>query len=79
MNISGCARSPKYSAIKENMEFGGNSRPIATRIEQLWQEIMKEYLGYSKRAIWIQAKRSTHYIHLTDPELIIESVNTLNN
>ena len=66
-------------AIRENMEFGRNSRPFATRIEQLWQEIMKEYLGYSKRAIWIQAKRSTHYIHLTEPELIIESVNTLNN
>ena len=66
-------------AIKENMEFGGNSRPFAARIEQLWQEIMKEYLGYSKRAIWIQAKKSTHYIHLTEPEIVIESVNTLNN
>jgi hypothetical protein len=40
---------------------------------------MKEYLGYSKRAIWIQAKKSTHYIHLTEPEIVIESVNTLNN
>ena len=53
--------------------------PFAARIEQLWQEIMKEYLGYSKRAIWIQAKKSTHYIHLTEPEIVIESVNTLNN
>ncbi|MBE5901423.1 MAG: alpha/beta hydrolase [Lachnospiraceae bacterium] len=61
-------------AIRENMEFGRNSRPFATRIEQLWQEIMKEYLDYSKRAIWIQAKRSTHYIHLMEPEIIIESV-----
>ena len=64
-------------AIKENMEFGGNSRPFAARIEQLWQEIMKEYLDYSERAIWMQAKKSTHYIHLTEPELIIESVNNL--
>lgn len=64
-------------AIKENMEFGRNSRSFAVRIEQLWQEIMKEYLGYSKRAIWIQAKKSTHNIHLTEPEIITESVNDI--
>ena len=64
-------------AIRENMEFGRNSRSFAARIEQLWQEIMKVYLDYSERAIWMQAKKSTHYIHLTEPELIIESVNNL--
>ncbi len=64
-------------AIRENMEFGRNSRPFAVRIEQLWQEIMKVYLDYSERAIWIQAKKSTHYIHLTEPELIIESVDNI--
>ena len=64
-------------AIRENMEFGRNSRSFAVRIEQLWQEIMKVYLDYSERAIWMQAKKSTHYIHLTEPELIIESVNNL--
>ena len=64
-------------AIKENMEFGRNSRPFAVRIEQLWQEIMKVYLGYSGRAIWIRAKKSTHYIHLTEPEIVIECVNNI--
>lgn len=64
-------------AILENMEFGRNNRSFAVRIEQLWQEIMKVYLDYSERAIWMQAKKSTHYIHLTEPELIIESVNNL--
>ena len=64
-------------AILENMEFGRNSRSFAVRIEQLWQEIMKVYLDYSERAIWMQAKKSTHYIHLTEPELILESVNNL--
>ncbi len=64
-------------AVKENMEFGRNSRSFAVRIEQLWQDIMKDYLGYSERAIWIQAKKSTHYIHLTEPEIIIESVDNI--
>ena len=64
-------------AIKENMEFGGNSRAFAVRIEQLWQEIMKEYLDYSERSVWIRAKKSTHYIHLTEPEIVVESVNNI--
>ena len=64
-------------AIQENMEFGRNSRSFAVRIEQLWQEIMKVYLDYSERAIWMQAKKSTHYIHLTEPELIIDSVDNI--
>ena len=64
-------------AIKENMEFGGNSRAFAVRIEQLWQEIMKEYLDYSERSVWNRAKKSTHYIHLTEPEIVVESVNNI--
>ena len=28
-----------------------------------------------ERAIWIRAKKSTHYIHLTEPEIIVESLN----
>ena len=64
-------------AIKENMEFGGNSRAFAVRIEQLWQEIMKEYLDYSERSVWIRAKKSTHYIHLTEPEIVVESVDNI--
>lgn len=37
----------------------------------------KEYLDYSERPIWVQAKKSTHYIHLTEPEIIAESVNNM--
>lgn len=35
-------------AIKENMEFGRNERSFATRVEELWQDIMKDYMDYSK-------------------------------
>ena len=59
------------------MEFGRTSRPFAVKIEELWQEIMKDYLGYSKRSLWIHAKKGSHYIHLTEPEIIVESVNRI--
>lgn len=58
-------------AIEESMKFGNNSREFATRIEDMWQNIMKEYLGFSKEAKYLQAKHSGHYIHLTEPELIV--------
>lgn len=31
-------------AIKENMEFGRNERSFAIRVEELWQDIMKDYM-----------------------------------
>ncbi len=61
------------AAIRENMEFGGNTRSFAVRVEGLWQDIMKDYMDYSKNATWMQAKRSTHYIHLVEPEIILSA------
>ncbi|MDO5521606.1 MAG: alpha/beta hydrolase [bacterium] len=62
-------------AIEENMKFGGNSRAFAEKIERMWQGIMKEYLAYSNNSKWIQAKKSTHYIHLQEPDLIKTALN----
>lgn len=66
-------------AIEENMIFGSNSREFAEKIEWMWQEIMKEYLIYSKRSQWIQAKKSTHYIHLQEPDFIIDVLNGMHS
>lgn len=57
-------------AIEENMKYGNNSRKFATKIEGIWQDIMKGYLNFSKKSTWIQAKNSSHYIHLTEKELL---------
>lgn len=61
-------------AIEENMQFGGNTKEFATRVEELWQDIMKRYLSYSSKSKWIRADQSTHYIHLMQPELVIEAL-----
>ena len=58
-------------AIKESMEFGNNPREFAEEVEHMWQDIMKEYLTFSKKSKYIQAKSSGHYIHLSDRETVI--------
>lgn len=59
-------------AIEESIKFGGNSKEFASKIDQMWQDIMKEYLSFSSKSTYIQAEHSGHYIHLTEPELIIK-------
>lgn len=61
-------------AIKESMEFGNNSKEFATKIENMWQEIMSEYLDFSTKSLFIVSEGSSHYIHLTDPASIINAV-----
>jgi hypothetical protein len=56
------------------MNYGGSSREIAGRVENIWQEIMKEYLSFSNNTKWIEAKKSSHYMHLTEPELVKNSI-----
>ena len=56
---------------KESMKIGNNSLEFATRIEEMWQGIMREYFDLSKEAMYLQPDHSSHYIHLTEPELIV--------
>lgn len=64
-------------AIKESMSFGNNTEEFAGKIEAMWQDIMKEYLKYSDNSQWIQTQKSTHYIHLQEPEIVIEALKEL--
>jgi len=61
-------------AIEENMKYGNNSKEFAIKIEEMWQDIMKEYLSFSKKSIWMQAKNSSHYIHLTENQLLLKGI-----
>lgn len=61
-------------SIKETMEFGRTKLEFATKVENLWQSLMKEYLSFSGVNQFVQAQNSGHFIHLTEPELIDESL-----
>ena len=46
----------------------------ARKIKTLWQEIMGTYLFCCGNGEWIRAEHSSHYIHLTDTELVCRLV-----
>lgn len=35
---------------------------------------MKEYLAFSPKSEWIEAKKSTHYIHLMEMEIVKQAI-----
>lgn len=57
-------------SCREIRQFGGASDVQAEKTEALWQDIMDFYLHHSECAEKICAEHSSHYIHLTDPELV---------
>ena len=64
---------------KEIMEFGQTTKDFATKVEELWQSLMQEYLTFSEQSILLRAKNSGHYVHLTDFEVIREGLTSLGN
>lgn len=59
---------------KEICDFGGASIEEAQKIEDVWQQIMSGYLSYSPDHMHIRAEHSSHYIHLTDADLVVRLV-----
>lgn len=64
---------------KEIMEFGQTTKDFATKVEELWQSLMQEYLTFSEQSTLLRAKNSGHYIHLTDFEVIGKGLTNLGN
>ena len=68
----------KFS-VDEIMEFGRTSEELATKVENIWQSLMKEYLTFSDKAKYMEAKNSGHYIHLTEPNLIFDGLSWIDS
>jgi len=60
--------------IAEIMEYGGADKATAIKIDDIWVSLMKEYLRLSDKAIYRQAQKSGHLIHLSDPNVIWEAL-----
>ncbi len=60
--------------VKELEAYGGMATETATKVEALWQQIMAKYLLLSRECEHVVAIHSGHYIHLTDEELLIRTV-----
>lgn len=50
----------------------------AEKVEYLWQDIMKKYLALSSDAEHMIAPNSGHYIHLTDFEVLKNTIDSFN-
>lgn len=57
-------------SCREIQEFGGATEAQARKIEALWQKLMQAYLTCSTGGTLIHAEHSSHYIHLTDADLV---------
>ncbi len=67
------------AAIDEIIYYGNMKKEGAEKVEALWQTLMKECLNYTPKAKFIQAEKSSHYIHLTEPNLLwtaLEQIDT---
>jgi hypothetical protein len=62
--------------IKELEYYGNLDKQKAQKIEDIWQDLMKRYLNLSSETEHIKAPNSGHYIHLTDFEVL---KNTISN
>jgi hypothetical protein len=60
--------------IDEIMEYGGADKATAIKIDDMWISLLKEYLGFSEKAVYRQAHKSGHLIHLSDPNAIWETL-----
>jgi hypothetical protein len=61
---------------KELEYFGNLDLQTAQKIEFLWQDIMKRCLSLSSNTKHIMAPNSGHYIHLTDFEILRNSIDS---
>ena len=61
-------------SIREIQQFGGAAQEQAGKIETLWQEIMGAYLTCAGKGERIWAEHSSHYIYLTDSDLVCKLV-----
>jgi pimeloyl-ACP methyl ester carboxylesterase len=57
--------------------FPGFPRELATKLEQAWQEQQRQLLPLSSRSQQLIAPHSGHYIHLEEPELVVNAIRSV--
>jgi pimeloyl-ACP methyl ester carboxylesterase len=58
----------------EIVQYGGADETTAAKIDEIWISLMKAYLHFSGKSQYRQAKNSGHLIHLSDPNVIWETL-----
>ena len=64
--------------VREIVQYGGLSETQAFKVENIWREIIREcYLNLSPDAEGMEAEKSGHFIHLTEPDLVEKALVSL--
>jgi hypothetical protein len=67
--------SSRFS-IEESIYYG-SPKELASVVENKWQQLMSEYLSFSSKSKHIVAQNSSHFMHLTEFELLENELNAL--
>jgi hypothetical protein len=59
--------------VDEIHKYGGLSRTDAETVDQVWKDIVREYLTLSPHSRWIAVKGG-HFIHMGDPDAVIATI-----
>ncbi len=62
---------------REIEQFGRADHATAMKLDELWLSVMQEYLTFSSQSTYLQSEKSSHYIHLSDPEIVCQALRTL--
>jgi len=62
------------AVVDEIVKYGGLKVEDASKVEKLWEELVKEYLKLSPRSEWIVAAGSNHFVHLQAHDLVVNTV-----
>lgn len=62
--------------VDEIMRYGGLAQADAEQVDQVWEDLVREYLTLSPDARWIAA-RGSHFLHMSDPEALIAALDAV--
>jgi pimeloyl-ACP methyl ester carboxylesterase len=57
--------------IDEIVKYGGLSPADAQRVEDVWREIVGEYLNVSTNSRFVEVPKASHYVHMAAPDVVV--------
>ena len=63
--------------VDEIVKYGGLSTDQAWQVDNLWESLIRDYLPLSPSSEWITTTRASHFIHMDEPERVMNVVKKL--
>ena len=60
--------------IEQIVRFGGLPKEQAESVEKLWRELLQAHLALSPKSSLVVAERSSHNVHLDEPDLVVKNI-----